>query len=186
MPVKEFNAKVFAEKLAETGNAALALQESGAYPDSDSYDENWWCRTGNRYKSRPDVQEALVEIYSRKAAMEYADCLPLAASRVKEFLQYDFQGNAKAMKSQADLGAKILEDANIALGGSKYKQPVIENRNELLDQLASLIGSDKRLLDDIVGRAVTIVDGSAATDVTPKDDESGGVLPSVPTATEVS
>lgn len=186
MAVKGFDPKRFAEVYAESGNATLALTESGAKPDKEGYDDNWAARVSNRYKAREDVQAELVKIYSRKAAMEYADCLPLAAGKVKEFLSADFRENPKAFATQASLGAKILQDANVALGGSEYKQPVFENRNELLDQLANHILSDKGLLEQIIGRATNVVDGTAARVVSPEGDEPITVLPALPEAVGVS
>ena len=186
MPTKGFNPEKFALVYAETGNATHALRESGAKPDKGDYDDNWAARVANRYKSRPDVQDALVKIYSRKAAMEYADCLPLAANKVKEFLTADLSHNPKAFASQASLGAKILQDANIALGGSEYKQPVVANRNELLDQLSNLILADKGLVEQIVGRAANVIDGTSARVVSGEINESGEVLPPLPEAAGVS
>jgi hypothetical protein len=177
MPTKGFDPKKFAEAYAETGNATLALRESGAKPDKGDYDENWAHRVASRYKAKAEVQAELVKIYSRKAAMEYADCLPLAANKVKEFLSADFSDSPKAFASQAALGAKILQDANIALGGSEYKQPVIENRNELLEQLSNLILADKGLVGEIVGRAASVIDGSSARDVSPEAAELSRPLP---------
>ncbi len=186
MPTKGFDPKKFAEAYAETGNATLALRESGAQPDKGDYDENWAHRVANRYKAKPDVQAELVKIYSRKAAMEYADCLPLAANKVKEFLTADFSDSPKAFATQASLGAKILQDANIALGGSEYKQPVIENRNELLEQLSNLILADKGLIGEIAGRAASVIDGSSARVISPETDEPSPVLQAVPEAEGVS
>jgi len=186
MPTKGFDPKKFAEAYAETGNATLALRESGAKPDKGDYDENWAHRVANRYKAKAEVQSELVKIYSRKAAMEYADCLPLAANKVKEFLTADFSDSPKAFATQASLGAKILQDANIALGGSEYKQPVIENRNELLEQLSNLILADKGLVGEIIGRAASVIDGSSARVVNPEADESGEVLHALPEAEGVS
>jgi hypothetical protein len=186
MPTKGFDPKKFAEAYAETGNATLALRESGAKPDKGDYDENWAHRVASRYKAKAEVQSELVKIYSRKAAMEYADCLPLAANKVKEFLTADFSDSPKAFATQASLGAKILQDANIALGGSEYKQPVIENRNELLEQLSNLILADKGLVGEIVGRAASVIDGSSARVISPETDESSEVLPALPEAEGVS
>jgi hypothetical protein len=186
MPVRGFDPKKFALVYAESGNATKALLESGAQPDKGDYDSNWAARVANRYKDRDDVQAELVKVYSRKAAMEYADCLPLAAGKVKEFLSADFRDSPKAFATQASLGAKILQDANIALGGSEYKQPIIENRNELLDQLANLIVADKGLVEQIVGRAASVIDGSAARDVSPESDESVTALQTLPEAAGLS
>lgn len=186
MPVKGFDPKKFAEAYAETGNATLALRESGARPDNGDYDENWASRVANRYKAKAEVQSELVKIYSRKAAMEYADCLPLAANKVKEFLSADFSDSPKAFATQASLGAKILQDANIALGGSEYKQPVIENRNELLEQLSNLILADKGLVEQIAGRAASVIDGSAAKDVSGETAEPIEILQALPETAGVS
>ena len=186
MPVKGFDPKTFALVYAETGNATKALLESGARPDKGDYDENWAARVANRYKSKAEVQDELVKIYSRKAAMEYADCLPLAANKVKEFLTADLRDNPRAFASQAALGAKILQDANIALGGSEYKQPVMTNRNELVEQLASLIVADKGLSEQIIGRTASVLDGTAARVVSGEADESGEVLQALPEAEGIS
>jgi hypothetical protein len=186
MPAKGFDPKKFALVYAETGNATLALRESGAKPDKGDYNENWAHMVANRYKGRAEVQDELVKIYSRKAAMEYADCLPLAAGKVKEFLTADLSSNPKAFASQAALGAKILQDANIALGGSEYKQPVIANRNELVDQLSTLILADKGLIEQIIGRTASVVDGTAARVVSGEVVESSEVLPTLPETAGIS
>lgn len=178
MAVTKFDAEAFALALVEQGDASRALKSIGVVPDSDEYDEaTWYKRAAHRLRQRKEVQAALVKIYSEKAAADYADCLPLAADSVKRFLKEDFTGNYKAMQAQAAIGVKILEDANIALGGSQFKQPTAENRNELIDQLAATILGDKGLVEQIVGRAASVVDGSAAKDVTGEVDEQGGLLP---------
>lgn len=182
MAVENFDAKAFAQAYAELGNYEKALKEIGVHPTNESTDiDKWYERTAYRYKQRADVQEALVEIYSKKAAMEYADCLPLSATAVKNFLKLD-SDKPNVMKAQAELGAKILQDANIALGGSQFKQPVITNRDELLDQLAATILGDKGLVEQIVGRAATVIDGEAARDVSPASDERSTVLQTLPEA----
>lgn len=183
MVATNFDAQAYALALVEMGDATAALKSIGVVPDQEGYDEKtWYKRVAERYRRRKDVQEALVKVYSEKAAAEYADCLPLAANSVKRFLTEDFTGNYKAMKAQADIGVKILEDANIALGGSQFKQNISTNREELLDQLATAILGDKGLVEQIVGRAADVIDGTSAQVVSGEADERSTELQTLPEA----
>ena len=182
MPSKGFDPEAFALALIETGNATEALKQSGIVPDSDEYDmATWYKRTAERYRKKREVKEALTRLYTERAQMDYADCLPLAAGAVKQFLLLK-DDNPKTMKAQADLGAKILGDAKVVLSPiDERKLPV--NKDELLDELARLIHNDKDLVGQIVRRGATVVDVTPEQPKAERDSEQGSVLPTVPEAT---
>lgn len=168
MPSSGFDPEAFALALIETGNASEALRQSGIVPDSTEYDmAGWYKRTAERYRKKKEVKDALVRLYTERAQMDYADCLPLAASAVKSFLQLK-DDNPKTMKAQADLGAKILGDAKVVLAPPDEPKK-LTTKDELLDELARLITNDKNLFGQIIARGTTIID------VTPVRDEPAQV-----------
>lgn len=179
MPSSGFDPEAFALALVETGNATEALKQSGIVPDSTEYDlTTWYKRTAERYRKKKEVKEALVRIYTERAQMDFADCLPLAAQAVKNFLLLK-DDNPKTMKAQAELGAKILGDAKVVLEPADSEKLHI-NKDEILDELAKLISNDKDLIGQIVARGATIVDVTPVGNDTQPVAEQSGELRSVP------
>lgn len=179
MPSSGFDPEAFALALVETGNATEALKQSGIVPDSDEYDlTTWYKRTAERYRKKKEVKDALVRIYTERAQMDFADCLPLAAQAVKNFLLLK-DDNPKTMKAQAELGAKILGDAKVVLEPADNKKLPV-NKDELLDELARLISNDKDLVGQIVARGAVVVDVTPVGDEPEQAAKQGSQLQAVP------
>lgn len=156
----------------DTGNVAEAARAAGYTPSEEGTDNAR--QVGHRLFNDPKVKDeidALVE----QSLQEAVFLVPLAAKAVQAYLSDT--SDPKRRKSQADLGAKILQD--FRSGAVKPQASADITDSQLIDELLSILGNDPALIAEIAKRATSAATGSIARAPDTQADEPGKLLEAV-------